>query len=254
MQLKLTITGALLFVAVLLSAQRFREHPQPEEARNKGNAILTHLEFGAYTPGGDLAHRFGQNGGIGLGGEWISANNLILGVEGHFYFGSKVKEDPLAILRTAEGDLIGNNQSLASVPLHQRGWYAGGLIGKLVTFGDRRSGLRVTLGAGLAQHKIRVQDDQGVMTQLTGEYAKGYDRLTGGLALEQFVGWQKLGKNRRANFMIGFEFNQGFTHTLRDWDFNDRRKLDGQRLDLRFGIRAAWTIPFYIGGADNIYY
>ncbi len=253
MQLKLYITAGFLFATALLSAQ-MREHPEEEEARNKGNAILAHLEFGVHTPAGDLADRFGMGGGLGLGGEWITANNFILGVEGHFYFGNKVKDDPLAILRTPEGDIIGKDLSLASISLNQRGWYAGGLVGKLFPLKNTRSGLRVTLGVGMTQHWIRLQDDQTILTQITGDYAKGYDRLTGGLSTEQFIGWQNLSKNRRANFMFGFEFNQGFTHTLRDWDFNDRRKLDGQRLDLRFGIRAAWTIPFYLGNAENVYY
>ncbi|MEO6758110.1 MAG: hypothetical protein ABIO24_01565 [Saprospiraceae bacterium] len=254
MHLKPVLIGSLLFAGTFLSAQPMREHPPLEEARNKGKAFLLHLEFGIYQPGGDLADRFGGNGGLGLGTEFITANNLIIGAEGHFYFGSNVKEDPLAILRTAEGDLIGNDLSLASVPLHERGWYVGGLIGNLLPLSNTRSGLRITLGAGVTQHKIRVQDDQSALTQITGDYGKGYDRLTGGLALEQFVGWQNLAKNRLANFMIGFEFNQGFTHTLRDWDFNDRRKLEGQRLDLRFGIRAAWTLPFYLDGSENISY
>ena len=254
MQLKLYITSILLLGTVLVSAQRMREHPEEEEPRNKGNAILVHLEGGVYVPGGDLADRFGKNAGIGLGSEWISKNNFILGAEGHFYFGSVVHDDPVAILRTAEGDLIGKDLTLASVVLHQRGLYVGGLVGKLVTFNGSRSGLRLTLGAGMTQHKIRVQDDQNALTQITGDYGKGYDRLTGGLALEQFIGWQRLSANRLANFMVGFEFNQGFTHTLRDWDFNDRRKLEGQRLDLRFGLRVAWTIPFYIGGGEDIYY
>ena len=254
MQLKFYITSGLLFAGLLLSAQPMREHPPKEEPRNKGKAILAHLEFATHLPGSDLADRFGLDGGVGLGGELITAHNLIFGVEGQFYFGTKVKEDPLAILRTPEGDLIGKDLTLASVPLHQRGWYVGGLIGKLITFSGERSGLRLTLGAGMTQHKIRVQDDQSALTQITGDYGKGYDRLTGGLALQQFIGWQKLGKNRRVNFMIGFEFNQGFTHTLRDWDFSEQRKLDGQRMDLRMGIRAAWTIPFYIGNAEGIYY
>ncbi len=254
MQLRLYITGSLLFAAALLSAQ-MREHPEKQEARNKGKAILLHLEFGLHAPAADLADRFGVDGGLGLGGEWITANNFIIGTEGHFYFGTKVKEDPLAILRTPEGDIIGKDFTIASVPLNQRGIYVGGLVGKLFPFKkDARSGLRVTLGAGMTQHWIRMQDDQSLLTQITGDYIKGYDRLTGGLATEQFIGWQNLAKNRLANFMIGLEFNQGFTHTLRDWDFNDRRKLDGQRLDLRFGIRAAWTIPFYLGEADHIYY
>ncbi len=254
MHLKLYISIGLLFCCTLLSAQRYREHPQPEEARNKGKAILAHVSVGTHLLGGDLADRFGRDGAVGLGADWITANNLIFGLEGSYYFGNQVNEDPLAILRTTEGDLIGNDQLLATVALRQRGWYAGGLIGKLVTFNDSRSGLRLTLGAGMTRHKIRVQDEQSVMTQLTGDYLKGYDRLTGGLALQQFVGWQNLAKNRRANWMIGFEFNQGFTNSLRDWDFTERRKLDGNRIDLRFGIRASWTIPFYIGGAENIFY
>ncbi len=254
MSLKSYFILPLLLCATLLSAQRHREHPQPEEPRNKGKAILAHLSLGTHLLGGDLADRFGRDNSIGLGADWLTENNLLIGLEGQYFFGNQVKEDPLAILRTAEGDLIGKDQFLASVPLRQRGWYAGALIGKLFPFHDSRSGLRVTLGAGITRHKIRVQDDQSVMTQLTGNYANGYDRLTGGLALQQFVGWQHLAKNRRANWMIGFDFNQGFTNTLRDWDFTERRKLDGKRIDLRFGIKASWTIPFYIGGAENVYY
>ena len=254
MHWKLYLTGGLLLGCVLLSAQRMREHPPQEEPRNKGSAILAQLLFALHQPGSDLVDRFGRDAGLGLGGEWLTENNFIVGLEGQYFFGNKVNEDPLAILRTPEGDLIGKDQLLASVVLRQRGWYVGGLAGKLFTVGDRRSGLRVTLGAGLTRHYIRVQDDQSALTQITGDYAKGYDRLTGGLALQQFVGWQHLSKNRRSNWMIGFEFNQGFTNTLRDWDFSERRKLDDQRLDLRFGIRAAWTIPFYIGGAEEIYY
>lgn len=254
MHLKLYVTIGLLFCCALLSAQRHREHPPAQEPRNKGKAILLHIALATHLPGGDLADRFGQDGGFGLGLEWLTEINLLIGLEGQYYFGNTVHEDPLAILRTPEGDLIGKDQLLASVPLRERGWYVGGLVGKLFPVKDLRSGLRVTLGAGLTQHEIRVQDDQSALTQITGDYAKGYDRLTGGLALQQFVGWQNLAKNRLTNWMIGFEFNQGFTNTLRDWDFTERRKLDARRLDLRFGIRATWTIPFYIGGAENIYY
>ena len=32
------------------------------------------------------------------------------------------------------------------------------------------------------------------------------------------------------------------------------KKLEGNRLDLRFGIRLAWTLPFYTGNAEDIYY
>ena len=236
------------------TAQKFREHPVAQEDRNKGKAILTHLLFGYHLPGGDLSDRFGQAFSAGLGGEFLTKNNFILGLEGHFYYGNVVKEDPLAILRTPEGDIIGNDRLLASVVLRQRGLYTGALVGKMFTFNKNRNGLRVTLGAGWSSHKIRIQDDKSSVTQLTGDYLKGYDRLTAGLGIQQFIGWQFLAGNRRANWLLGFEFGQAFTNTRRDWDFNDRRKLDQKRVDLRFGVRAIWTLPFYIGNAKEIFY
>lgn len=251
----------LLFAVLSLcagraAAQNFPEHPEPGEPRNKGKAILLHLSGGYQWPGGDLADRFGANGALGGGLEFLTENNWILGAEGQFLFSKNVGEDPLAILRTPEGDIIGNQRTPASVVLRERGWYAGGLVGRLFTFGREgsRTGLRVSLGAGWLRHKIRIQDDDRSVTQLTGDYRKGYDRLTAGLALNQFIGWQNLAPDRRSNWMIGFEFNQGFTKTRRDWDFAEMRKLDGNRLDLRFGLRATWTLPFYVGNAREIYY
>ena len=53
---------------------------------------------------------------------------------------------------------------------------------------------------------------------------------------------------------FGFEFNQGFTNTLRDWDYSEIRKLDDPRTDLQFGIRVAWTLPLYLTKAEEIFY
>lgn len=225
------------------------------EERNKGRAVLLHLALGGQVPAADLAKRFGPNLSVGGGLEHITANNWVFGAEGHYLFSKDVKEDPLANLRTPEGDIIGSDQQIASVVLRERGLYVGVVAGRLWVLNQKqRSGLRFTLSAGWLQHKIRVQDDGQTVNQLTGEYLKGYDRLTGGPALQQFVGWQQLGLNRRSNWCVGLEFNQGFTHTLRDWDFAERRKLDGQRFDLRFGIRLGWTLPFYPKSAERIEY
>lgn len=237
-----------------LNAQRFPAHEEPEEPRNKGNAILLHLSFAGHIPFNDLADRFGKSLAFGGGVEYITTHNWIFGVEGHSIFGTEVKEDPLAVIRTNAGDIIGNDMLIASVLLRERGLYIGALGGKLWTFGKQRSGLRFTFGGGFLRHRIRVQDDSQTVTQITGEYLKGYDRLTGGLALQQFIGWQHLGNQRRSNWMLGFEINQGFTHSFREWDFTERRKLSGSRFDLRIGIRAAWTLPFYQKKASEIFY
>ncbi|MBL7803286.1 MAG: hypothetical protein JNL02_06090 [Saprospiraceae bacterium] len=257
MTIRLFFLWICLLGGFMAQAQKFREHPPAQEPRNKGKAILLHVSGGYQLPGGDLADRFGNNAVVGGGLELLSAGNWALGLESQLIFGQDVKEDPLAILRTPEGDIIGSDRTVATVVLRERGMYFGGTVGRLFTVKHKsqsRCGLRLTLGAGWMYHKIRVQDDTRSVTQLTGDYLKGYDRRCSGLALNQFVGWQNLAANRRSNWMIGFEFNQGFTQSRRSWDFNDMRPLDGNRLDLRFGIRASWTLPFYYGAPEKIFY
>ena len=104
-----------------LSAQKFPQHPEEADASNKGSAILFHLGFGVHWPGGDLAERFGAGGNVGGAFEWISAkSNWIIGTSGHFQYGNVVKEDPLEMLRTAEGDIIASDRSIPYVITPQR--------------------------------------------------------------------------------------------------------------------------------------
>lgn len=237
-----------------LSAQRrFQEHFMEPE-RNKGKAFLSHYGLGLGLPAGDLADRFGLAGSAHLGVDFLTANNWLIGGETYLLFGSDLREDPLSIIRLPDGSIIGKDMLLADVALRERGLYVGARVGRIFGTEKRRSGLRVTFGAGYLRHRIRIQDNTQTVTQLTGDYRKGYDRLTGGPALNQFVGWQHLSKNRRNNWIIGFEFTQGFTNTLRDWDFSTQTKLDQKRLDLQFNLRAAWTLPIYLTKAEEIYY
>ncbi len=247
------LLAAWAFATPLAQAQRFPQHPE-KESRNTGRAVLLSVKVGAHLPGGDLARRFGPFGSLGGNAEWLGENNFILGLEGHYYFAAPAREDPLAILRTPEGDLIGRDQYLADIALRGRGYYLGGSVGYLFARSGTRSGLRVMVGAGMVRHKIHVQDDDRTLIQVQGEYAKGYDRLTGGLAFNQFIGWQHLGPDRRSNWFAGLEFTQGFTNTLREWDFSSMQKLDARRTDLWFGLRIGWTLPLYQTPPEKIYY
>ncbi len=252
-KLGLVCRTLLALAAPIASFAQFPEHPETER-RNVGRALLWSAKGGFHLPGGHLCRRFGPFGSLGGSIEWLAENNLVLGLEGHYYFSAPVKEDPLTILRTPEGDLIGRDQFLADVQLSGRGYYIGGAIGYLFARPNTRSGLRITAGVGAVRHKIRVQDNENTLVQVQGEYAKGYDRLTGGMALSQFIGWQHLGPTRRSNWFVGLEFTQAFTRSLREWDFSAMGKLEGSRTDLLWGLRLGWTLPFYQTPADKIYY
>ncbi len=229
---------------------------------NAYSAILFNTSYGFHIPAADLSDRFGSNFSIGGSIEYLTEKgNWMLGIKGNNLFSQNVKEDVLATIRTSEGFLIGNSGAatgkFALVVLRERGFYAGGLVGKLFALSkkNKRSGIRATVGAGLLQHKIRIQDESGTAQQIAGDYKKGYDQLSNGLALEQFIGYQYLSINRGANFFAGFEFTQAFTKNRRNSNFATRTKDNTKRIDVLTGFRIGWTIPIYVGekGEDLFY-
>ncbi len=253
---------SILFFSFLLAflqadAQRNRYFFQ-EERSNDGNVILINALYGVHKPGGDMAVRYGNNSSTGGSVEFYTKRNLIIGAHSNFYFGAKVNTDVLAELRNAEGMIFGDDGGIAEVRLRERGLYVGGHIGKIFPLSEKnkRSGIRVTVGGGYFQHKIRIQDDPQVyVSTLSGDYKKGYDRMANGYALTEFIGYQYLAQNRRVNFLLGFEFTQGFTESRRSFNFDTRDRETGSRLDLLYGIRLGWTLPLYVGeNPDEIRY
>ena len=218
---------------------------------SKGIALLANFNYGVAKPSKDLAVRFGMSSATGIGIELLgNKTNLIVGADFSYFFSKKVNEDPLAKLVNYDTYIYGNDKGLSSYLLRERGFIMQGYVGKLFVFDKKaanRSGIRFTLGAGYMQHKIRLQDDSRSISQLSGDYKKGYDRLTGGLSLSQYIGYQYLSSNRRINFSIGFDISEGFTKSKRDWDFDLKSKNTAQRLDLLYGIRATLILPFYLG-------
>ena len=233
-----------------------------QNRKNTYTALLIQANYGIQTPVGDLADRFGSNFSIGGGVDVLTEKrNWILGIKGNNLFGKNVKEDVLASLRDQDGFIIGNSGagvgSYSLIVLRQRGFYMGAHLGKLVALSKKnpRSGLRLTLGAGLLQHKVRIQDESGDVNQIAGAYANGYDQLSNGLAIEEFIGYQHIGLNRGVNFYAGFEFTQAFTQNRRNFNFATRTKDTTKRFDALLGFRLGWLIPIYIGekGEDLIY-
>lgn len=111
-----------------------------------------------------------------------------------------------------------------------------------------------TLGAGFLEHKIRIDVDKDDVPELSGDYLKGYDRLTNGLALTEFIGYMHCGNNRLINFIFGFELTQAFTQNRRDFNFDQMKKDDNKRLDLLYGIKLGWFFPLYRHAATSYYY
>ena len=159
----------------------------------------------------------------------------------------------LANFRTADGEILTEDRSYAVIFQEERGFYAGLLAGKLIPLSKLypKSGLRLTVSGGIFQHQIRLEDRTGTVPQLAGDYKKGYDRLTNGFALTEFIGYQHFGNNGLINFYIGMELTQGFTKNRRSWDYLAQQRLDQPRLDLINGIRIGWVLALISESYDG---
>jgi hypothetical protein len=207
------------------------------------------VQLGAQLPAANMADRFGFSTTIGTAVRYKFKNNLDLGLEYDFQFGSQVREDSLfQNLKTPQGYVISTNGIISSILVQQRGHSARVTAAWLwPVFGPNpNSGLLFRLGAGYYTHKIRIEHREDPIPALEGEYMKGYDRLAGGLHLTQFIGFHHIHNRRLINFYAGITAWQGFTTPLRSYQYD----LEGpepvqQRLDLNFGIQAGWIIPIY---------
>lgn len=227
-------------------------------ARNLDKAVALQLAYGPFSSAGDLADRFGNGFSLDGGLYWLPARSrLEFGVKVNFGFGNDVKEDVLANLRTTEGFVIGNQRGPADVNLRQRQLFVGPSLGYTIALGkNKRAGIHLKSSVGYFFHRIKVQRDvvQGVQT-LNEEFLAGYDRLAGGPAIHQFVGYQQLGVNRRLNFYLGAEVLAGFTRQLRAFDIPTQAPptTDG-RTDFVLGLKAGIIIPLYLGEGREIFY
>lgn len=230
---------------------------QSWDGYNEGKTFLFNFSYGPQLPLEDLKARFGLNFAPEVSVDYMTPNNWTFGVQGQFLFGNQVKEDVLFRLRTESGDIIGNDRNPADVQLRQRGSYYGLRVGRLFGLGEKneRSGIRVNLGAGLLQHRIRIQKDPSrFVPQVDGDYAKGYDRLSNGLAFYQFIGYQHIGKNNSLNLTAGFELIEGLTQSRRSFNFDTQTQDTDRRLDVLAGFRVTFTMPLYLGEANEIFY
>lgn len=241
----------------LLSLCFFQAAEAQVKLTEKVQAPMLAINGGLQLPAGDLKERFGANFTVGADLLFKTKKNILLGAYGHFMFGSVVKEDSiLRAIQTSKGHIINNTGQLAEVSLFERGFSIGLRAGKIIPLraSSPNSGLMLTIGAGYLQHKIRIQNLMDDVPELQKEYKKGYDRLSSGLAISEFIGYMNLDKRRRLNYYFGIELNQAFTKSRRSYNFDTMSRDLRSRFDLLNGFRFGIIVPFYSKVPDDYYY
>jgi hypothetical protein len=218
---------------------------------------MIQFSYAGQLPGGDLAKRFGFSNNLDLNFTVKTKKNWTFGVDFTYIFGNQLKQSMLDSITTkVEHMVIDVNGELADVRFYERGFSTTAWVGKLIPIFDvnPNSGLVINLGAGFLEHHIKIDDIDNRSPQLAGVLKKGYDKLTNGPSVSEYVGYSFLSKSRYVNFFFGFEFMQAFTQGRRNWDYQEEKQDNAQRLDLLNGIRAGWTLPLYARAPKERYY
>lgn len=227
----------------------------------KDSSVFTTMIYPAFAlqwPGGDLKSRFGFSSSIGPGFMLKSKSNWVFAVEAGFIFGAVIKNEQeiLKNISTADGWVIDANGTYASIHMYERGFTGMAGIGKIITgLGPNpNSGIMLMGKVGYIQHKIRIENTDNAAPQVTGNYKKGYDKLSEGPALSEFIGYMYLGNNRLISFFGGISCTQAWTRSRRIFDLSEGKKDDAQHFDMLFEIRGGWIIPLYKRSPKEFYY
>jgi hypothetical protein len=221
------------------------------------NAVLLQVQYSYQFPLADMQTRFGNNSALGAGIAFKIKKNFILGIEGAGMLGETVKEPNVLKGATDNaGNIIGSDGGLVEYQLHERGFILKAIIGKIISFKkpNVNSGILINVGVGMMQHRIKIEIDEELAPQLNNSYQKGYDRLSNGVVISQFIGYQFMGTHRKLNFYAGMEFNEGFLKGRRNWNYPLNSADDATRTDVLIGLKACWMVPIYKHVTEKYYY
>jgi hypothetical protein len=228
-----------------------------KKAPSANNAVLISPFYTALFPIGELSKRFGFSNNIGLNISFKVKRNWLIGVEGAYIFGSRVKENPIAQIETqSTGQIIGLDGSLGDIPIQLSGFEVALRVGKLIPLSKKHlnSGIVVSVAPGFIQHKIWINANTNNYPQLDATYKKGYDRLTNGAKVSAGLGYLFLEKKKFLSFYAGIDYTIGFTQERRNWNFDLMSADKHQRLDMLIGIKLVWNIPVFTHKSDETYY
>lgn len=210
-------------------------------------------------PFAELSKRFGNNMSIGGAATYKLKNNSLLALDGNYIFGKNVKEDVLVQLKTStpsgESFVIDNEGYPADLRISERGWNLTLNFGKIFYIGgnNKNRGIHYQIGVGYFQHKIKLYDAQQRIAAIKGDRVKGYDRLSIGGCLYNYLGYTYLSSNRYINFTIGLEFYYAITKNVRYYDYATMSVDNKIRHDVLAGIKFGWILPIY-RKADGLFF
>ena len=218
-------------------------------------------DFGGVVRRGGWSETYGPALVTGFRVEAGTPKGWVFGVQGELLYGSDVRVDPIAGLRTEVG-LLGDESAAAApvdVPLRSRGFRLGVLAGYQRDFAEGPIGWRVLVGPAYTVHNIRIQNDAELQTSnLSDDVKRGYDRRAGGPGAYAEAGVFYARDNRNFVAFLSATANAFASEPLRSTQFDLRRAAPDAGTDVALGLKLGFVTalfrPASLEEAEDIYY
>ena len=211
-------------------------------------ASIVNIDLGAGIPAAHLSERFGPHIIVGGGYQYKFENNVLFGASAHYFFGNTVNEEGLLQnILTESGYVIGNDGFLYTPVTGEQGFDAALQIGHITKLFavNPNSGVTWLAGVGMLEHAISFYIDEAYVPQLSNTYQKGYDRLSNGFMLNQYIGYYVFSNKNFVNFRAGFEFQEAFTKNRRGVDFDTQAMDTDTNFDLMITLKLGWNLCIF---------
>lgn len=249
------LPSTLLLLLILLPLYGRSQQSVQDSSVSMG---LLEVTYRGGIPGGDWGDRFGFMSSLGIQTGYKLHRNYYISAGLQILFGDAVTEsDILDPILDSSGLLIGNEGILTEYRINAAGLLVPLTIGKVIPIfpsHNPNSGIYIELGGQYLRHRVGFEAYDDDVVQITGEYKKGYDRLTAGFGVRQSVGYTYFDNRGYVNLSIGVDFSQTFTRGQRSIQFDTGEPYNDSFVDLLSGIRFSWTYPIYNRAPQTYYY
>jgi len=267
--MKIVFTFLIVFCSLFLKAQ-YTSTAIPEIGDSAFAIPLFTVSYAKQWTAGDMNDRFGANNNIGGSFAVKTKDNWYFGIKGNFIWGADVKQndilDGIAARFPAydeDGDYDGEqilainaNGNVSEIFLDQRGtsfFVVGGRMFNVFA-PNKNSGILLYGGVGTLHHKISIKYQGDDLPQLNDNYKEGYDRMSFGVAVNGFLGYLFMSKNRLLNFYGGFDYTQGWTKSLRKYNYDTQAPDNKTYKDILYGFRVGWILRLNKRSTQEFYY
>ena len=250
-----------LTVLLLLPASSHAQVIGEYQIDTSTNIIWTGASFGYQFPFGKLSHTFKSNFNLGTGFTFKTASNWTWSINFNYMFGSQLNyteanygdfmHDLLGSAFDSQWQIFNAAGWATVIYFEGRYWNLGAGLGKVIPVSKKwkNSGIWINTSFGFLQHKIFINIPDPSANKIPAfekDYKKGYDRLSSGFYMSQFIGYLFMQKVRVASFYAGVEIYEMWTKPDRNYIFTVGPTQDMKNeFSALLGFKIGWIVPLY---------